>query len=450
MPGLRVTVKGLAVVFKRLSLFCAIVAASSVLASPTWVENENEVDFQVSAVNLRYLLDVVLATHPIVDAGKAELRAANQGVKSARWQYYPTPGVSYQRAFADDFDTNFQGDDDTTVFSLEQPLWTGGRLRSGMASARADVEISEASLEESRRELALRVVQAYGEWLAAWLQNRTLAVSESRHQGLFERVDRRLAGGVSTGSDLELATGRLQLVKADKAAAVAREISAIAVLAELTGERLSSDLLVASRQDLPQELVTAEQALIDQALRYSPGIKRADAEVGLARAEIKARRAQAHPDVFLRFERQINDLQLAGQGSNSRVLVGVRSQLGAGLSSFSGVAQARESIAAARANRRSAELSIREQIRADFALLKSFELRLPALEEAARTSTQVYESYQRQFLTGRKSWLDVMNSARDLQQARLQLADVTAGRLTLAWRLFVLSNPMATSLRGRG
>ena len=180
------------------------------------------------------------------------------------------------------------------------------------------------------------------------------------------------------------------------------------------------------------------------------GIKRADAEVGLARAEIKARRAQAHPDVFLRFERQINDLQLAGQGSNSRVLVGVRSQLGAGLSSFSGVAQARESIAAARANRRSAELSIREQIRADFALLKSFELRLPALEEAARTSTQVYESYQRQFLTGRKSWLDVMNSARDLQQARLQLADVTAGRLTLAWRLYVLSNPMATSLRGRG
>ena len=43
-----------------------------------------------------------------------------------------------------------------------------------------------------------------------------------------------------------------------------------------------------------------------------------------------------------------------------------------------------------------------------------------------------------------------MNSARDLQQARLQLADVTAGRLTLAWLLYALSNPMATGLLGRG
>ena len=255
---------------------------------------------------------------------------------------------------------------------------------------------------------------------------------------------------MSTGSDLELASGRLQLLKADKAAAVAREVSAIAVLAELTGERLKSDLLAPARHELPPELIAAEKPLIDEALKHSPSIKRADAGVESARAEIKTRRAQTYPDVFLRFERQINDLQFAGQGPNSRVLVGVRSQLGAGLSSFSGVAQARESVTAALAFRRSAELSIREQVRADLALLKSFELRLPALEEAARTSTQVYESYQRQFLTGRKSWLDVMNSARDLQKARLQLADVTAGRLTLAWRLYVLSNPMATNLRGRG
>ena len=124
------------------------------------------------------------------------------------------------------------------------------------------------------------------------------------------------------------------------------------------------------------------------------------------------------------------------------MLVDVRSQLGAGLSSFSGIAEARESVAAALAFRRSAELSIREQVRSDLALLESFDVRLPALQEATRTANEVYESYQRQFLTGRKSWLDVMNSARDLQQARLQLADLTAGRLTLAWRLYVLTNPL--------
>ena len=78
----------------------------------------------------------------------------------------------------------------------------------------------------------------------------------------------------------------------------------------------------------------------------------------------------------------------------------------------------------------------------DLVLQNSFEIRLPALQEATRTAIEVHESYQRQFLTGRKSWLDVMNSARDLQQARLQLADVTAGHLTLSWRPYVLAIPL--------
>ena len=392
--------------------------------------------------SLEALLQSALEEHPLVDAGRAEIRSAEQGIKSARWQFFPTPGVEYQRAYADDADRNFQGDDHTAVFSLEQPLWSGGRISGGLASARAALGVSQASLQENQRELALRVVQAYGEWLTASLQKDTLETSEQRHLKLFERVRRRMEGGVSTGSDLQLASGRLQSVKADRAAIEARERSAIAVLSELSGRSLTVSELANARRNLPQELVLLEANLVNSALSHSPSIERADAEVEAARAEIKTRRAQTRPDVFLRFERQFNNLQFANQGPDSRVLVGVRSQLGAGLSSYSGIAEAQETVSAALAFRRSAELSIREQVRSDLALLNSFEIRLPALQEATRTAIEVYESYQRQFLTGRKSWLDVMNSARDLQQARLQLADVTAGHLTLSWRLYVLANPL--------
>lgn len=392
--------------------------------------------------SLEALLQSALEEHPLVDAGRAEIRSAEQGIKSARWQFFPTPGVEYQRAYADDADRNFQGDDHTAVFSLEQPLWSGGRISGGLASARAALGVSRASLQENQRELALRVVQAYGEWLTASLQKDTLETSEQRHLKLFERVRRRMEGGVSTGSDLQLASGRLQSVKADRAAIEARERSAIAVLSELSSRSLTVSELANARRNLPQELVLLEANLVNNALSHSPSIERADAEVEAARAEIKTRRAQTRPDVFLRFERQFNNLQFANQGPDSRVLVGVRSQLGAGLSSYSGIAEAQETVSAALAFRRSAELSIREQVRSDLALLNSFEIRLPALQEATRTAIEVYESYQRQFLTGRKSWLDVMNSARDLQQARLQLADVTAGHLTLSWRLYVLANPL--------
>ena len=122
--------------------------------------------------------------------------------------------------------------------------------------------------------------------------------------------------------------------------------------------------------------------------------------------------------------------------------VGIRSQFGAGLSSFSGIAQAREAVSSALALRRSEELALREQVRSDLATLDSYALRRPALEEALRTAEQVYASYERQFLTGGKSWLDVMNSARDLQGAQLQVAEVIAGQLSVEWRLYVLSNPL--------
>ena len=35
-------------------------------------------------------------------------------------------------------------------------------------------------------------------------------------------------------------------------------------------------------------------------------------------------------------------------------------------------------------------------------------------------------SYTRQYLSGRRSWLDVMNAAREVVQTDLQKADVTA------------------------
>ena len=173
------------------------------------------------------------------------------------------------------------------------------------------------------------------------------------------------------------------------------------------------------------------------ALAHSPSLKRADANVKVARAGVKERRSATRPEVYLQFQREFDDHR-----PDSRVQVGIRSQFGAGLSSFSGIAQAREAVSSALALRRSEELAIREQVRSDLATLDSYALRRPALEEALRTSEQVCASYERQFLTGSKSWLDVMNSARDLQSAQLQVAEVIAGELSVEWRLYVLSNPL--------
>ena len=73
-----------------------------------------------------------------------------------------------QSANADSF-RDF-GNADTTIVSLEQPLWTGGRLKGGLDRATADLQETEEGFGQLQRELVLNVVRAYGNWLAADLK----------------------------------------------------------------------------------------------------------------------------------------------------------------------------------------------------------------------------------------------------------------------------------------
>jgi adhesin transport system outer membrane protein len=58
------------------------------------------------------------------------------------------------------------------------------------------------------------------------------------------------------------------------------------------------------------------------------------------------------------------------------------------------------------------------------------------LQAAGEVST----SYDRQFLAGRKSWLDVMNAARELAQTATQLAEVQATQVVATWRLVIYTS----------
>ena len=66
----------------------------------------------------------------------------------------------------------------------------------------------------------------------------------------------------------------------------------------------------------------------------------------------------------MRFQREFDDLP------DSLVEVGIRSQFGAGLSSFSGIAETQAAVSSAIALRRSEELAIRESVRSDLATLR--------------------------------------------------------------------------------
>ena len=106
------------------------------------------------------LMAEALARHPQVRTQQALASAAGIDVDSARWQYFPTPSVSMERANASNDPALVNRDDPVTIVRLSQPVWTGGKLGANVTRATELKQSKDAAVQEARQQLSLRVLQA--------------------------------------------------------------------------------------------------------------------------------------------------------------------------------------------------------------------------------------------------------------------------------------------------
>lgn len=390
------------------------------------------------AQRLEQLINSALATHPAAEGQRALVQSAAASVDSASWQFYPTPSVSIETATASATDRLYQGDNRVATVRLQQPLWTGGRLTAGMDKATAGLVVSQAALEEVRLQLGLRVVQAYGDWLSAYLKTLANEKSLATHVRLREQVKRRLTAGASAESDLTLAVTRLESIAADVTAARALAEVALARLGQLLGSPVDGALLaqaVAAPRDPANVGRTGVQALLEAALGINPTVAKAQAQARVQEAVVGERRADLMPEVYARIERQYGNYNFSNGEPQNRLFIGLTSRFGAGLSTLSNVEAARSQYAAALTEIEAQSRTVSEQVLSDYSLALSVASRMASIHASLKAAEDVSASYDRQFLAGRKSWLDVMNAARELAQTETQLADLQSTQLVVTWRL---------------
>ncbi|MGZ8916296.1 MAG: TolC family protein [Methylobacter sp.] len=395
---------------------------------------------------MEQLIAIALLDHPAVQVQQAQRQAAEAGVDNATWQFYPTPSIAVEKVQTSSSDSSYQGDSTTASLRLQQPLWTGGRLTAGLKKAEAGVMTSQASLEEARQQLALRVVQAYGDWLAAHLRAQAYAKSMTTHVHLRELVRRRIELGISAENDLTLVVSRLELIIADIAAVHAQKDTALARLEQLLGRPIDAPALNEAIA-VPRPVNTDLQALLDQAQSVNPTIQRAQAQAMAQEAVIAERRADLSPEVYVRAERQYGNQTYSNTSPENRIFLGVSSRFGAGLSSLSNIESAKAQHQAALEEVVAQSRTVNEQVMADYALATSSARRLTALRTALKAAEEVSQSYDRQFLAGRRTWQDTMNSVRELVQIEVQLADAVAVQLLSSWRLTIYTEGLAAVVK---
>ena len=387
-----------------------------------------------SAQKLENLIALALSSNPLTKSQQPLVESAKVGVDSAKWQFYPTPSVSVEMANTSSSDLLYQGDKRVSIGRVQQPLWTGGRLSAGVNKAEAGLAVSQASLEEARLQLGLRVVQAYGDWLSAHLKTLANEKSLATHIRLHDQVKRRVNEGTSANSDLTLAIARLEAISAELTAVRAQGEVAIARLGQFLGNPVDAALLMKEVAS-PYSLTGNMQGILEQAIDINPSIIKAQATARLQEVVIDEKRADLSPEVFVRAERQYGNYTFANGPPENRFFVGLTSRFGAGLSTFSSIEAARLQHNAALTDIEVQTRAVNEQVLSDYALAQSIASRIAAVYKSLSAANDVLSSYNRQFLAGRKSWLDVMNAARELTQTETQLADLHATQVVVTWRL---------------
>ena len=139
---------------------------------------------------------------------------------------------------------------------------------------------------------------------------------------------------------------------------------------------------------------------------------------------------------------------MSGAPDAKRIFVGLQSKFGAGLSSLSGIEASENKVGVARAEVENAERTLAEQVLSDWTQSVTLAARQVELQDSLQASRDTAQAWDRQFLAGRKTWVEVMNIARELAQAETELADVLAVRVLVSWRLALYTQGLDSLLAG--
>ncbi|MFC0821175.1 TolC family protein [Moraxella marmotae] len=382
----------------------------------------------VNPLQVNQLISLAVQTHPLVGAAVADRQAAAEGVTAAKLGYLPTPSLSSQ------YNDN---DGNVTRFAINQPLWTGGKLTADVNRAINDDKAANAKIMERQNEVAKNTIDVWQSYIYA-LSLQELYANNLQQLAEFEAMmKRRVAQGVSAKIELDLITNRILQDQNSLQGAIEQQRIAEARLQQMIGVPVGmpSNVNIAemAKQVKAQSQNYGELAFSEVSENH-PSIIRQRFEIEAARYEVKSQRASQMPTVYVQYQ---NDYNHRNHRFEDNFTVGVSYNPGAGFSNIA-LARASESrvqslIQSQEASRRSVMENIQTQYQ-QFVSARDQELSLTAAVAGAQI---VLNSYRRQFIAGRKSWLEVLNAVREQSQYEQQLRQVQAQMVANFYKLQV-------------
>lgn len=393
------------------------------------VTDESQLNF------IQKIIEEAVLKSPAVLSKDNALQAAISSEDAAKWQYFPTPSVSLE-----------QGDSGQTltVAKIQQPLWAGGRIDAEYDKAKKLSEIAKMSLEEIKQTLAVYTCEAIYSVLSAYGHVLVYQDAVARLENHQAMIIRRVNHGISPDSELFLLNTRLVQAKTDLSMAFASLDKALSLLSQRLARTITLDELTPI---LPKRTCEATLPIPYQNVQFlqtvlasHPGVTRYQQQIESASYDIEIKKSSLFPTVYAKVEKQWDSSK--DVDTKTSFVLGVQYTPGAGFSTLSAVEVARANFLVAQQEKENFLLELKQKIASEMSDYTFTVQRYQNYVTAVETTQKTAESYDRLFIAGKRSWLDVMNAEREWSTAQISLSDVQAYLMITPLKLQVYASEL--------
>lgn len=383
----------------------------------------------VDAMDIQGLMHKAVMSHPTVSATIAEHHATIENVKAAKHNLYPTPSFS---------SSYLNQDGATSRLGIRQPLWAGGKLTANINQSIYTEKATQASIFEQQNTVAKNTIDIWQNYLYAISLQQLYQNNLALLKDFDEMMTRRVKQGVSAQIDLDLVKNRaLQDLNAYQAAQQQQRIAEVR-LVQMIGEELTytpnlfsvEKLLRHSKMQIPalEPLVFSEHYI------QHPSVIKQQYQIEATKQQAKAQKAEQFPNVFVQYEQVYNHKT---GGNDGQISLGLNYTPGAGFSNRALARAAEAKVVSLEQAKQATIRTVMENLQIQYQQLVSARDQEQSLISAVAGADLVIASYRRQFIAGRKSWLEVLNAVRDKASYEQQLLQVQSQMLGAFYKLQV-------------
>ncbi|NLQ18135.1 TolC family protein [Marinomonas sp. M1K-6] len=360
-------------------------------------------------VDLPTALMSMLQRHPALMGKQAQIESKDSLLKSAKAEKLPSLDVSY----GEDRDGNQEG-----AFIVKQPLWAFGRIDTGIDYA--DIDLSAETIDKLRltRELLEDTAIAYANVVG--VQDQLLIIEDNiaQHQAFLEQIQRRQEGRLASQTDTQLAASRLTQAKVQQIQMqgdLRDALMSLQTLAQLPMTSVSP-IFPAMYDGLPDD-DTIEQ----QVLKQSAEVQYKEQLVSLAIQDVYQKRASFMPTLYLKFSHEYSDN--ATYPDDSRLSLVMEGGLeGLGMITRYQEQSAHSQLRAAQRDVEVTQFELTNRLNSLLLNRKIQQSLIDIHQSSIEQLSSTLASYQRQYKSGRKEWLDVLNIQREITEQKIAQA----------------------------